>query len=251
MKNFGCLRNFWEGGYMGERSILQLKKSLPHGAHLDGSMRTAIRRYFIDVVLKQLIDNEHVNKKTHFHNVVIDESDPINEERFNNNENYTHKNYDRYRRFRVYKSLESLNECMATSKPISLVFDDISRCFYVLIWKCHMLKRIRTMHLIDFRGGRVLEGCYMKKRDELLKYCNDNDNGDVPCVPLDIEKMTQLVSCIALPYHIYNENNVTIHYYVRTEKHLELRKIKDTENMMMPVFSFQIPTLYINEGTKE
>jgi hypothetical protein len=43
---------------MGERSITKLKKSLPHGAHMDGSVRSAIRRYFVDVVLFQLMEAE-------------------------------------------------------------------------------------------------------------------------------------------------------------------------------------------------
>jgi hypothetical protein len=111
MERFGCLCNYWEGGHMGERSITKLKKSLPHGAHMDGSVRAAIRRYFIDIVLTQLMNKEHLDSnigcsitKTleRLDDQMLGEEDSPYETVINNNENCTTQIYDMYRRFRVY-----------------------------------------------------------------------------------------------------------------------------------------------------
>jgi hypothetical protein len=102
MKKFGCLRNYWEGGHMGERSITKLKKSLPHGAqHMDGSVRSAIRRYFVDVVLSQFMeaelfcDNNVKSIEQGAQYAAIDEGDSPFENVLNNNENCTKQSYDR------------------------------------------------------------------------------------------------------------------------------------------------------------
>ena len=133
MKKFGCLRNFWEGGHMGERSITKLKKSLPHGAHMDGSVRSAIRRYFVDIVLSQLMEAELIrdNNIKSIEEVaaqyVIDEGDSPFENVLNNNENCTKQSIDRYRRFRVYKSRRTVQESIMANQPIALFFHGQSK----------------------------------------------------------------------------------------------------------------------------
>jgi hypothetical protein len=95
MKKFGYMCNYWEGGHLGERSITKLKKSLPpHGAHMDGSVHTAIRRYFVDVVLSQLMERElfrenPVQSLEEGAQYAINEGDSPFESVLNNNENIT------------------------------------------------------------------------------------------------------------------------------------------------------------------
>jgi hypothetical protein len=255
MNKFGCLRNYWEGGHMGERSITKLKKSLPHGAHMDGSVRTAIRRYFVDVVLSQLMENEHFSHTTalspHVKGVedgsqfAMDEGDTPYENVVHNNENCTKQSYDRYRRFRVYKSMHSFVSAVTEKQPLALVYLPDKSTFYVIIWELVNHCRERVLKKIDFSGGTIREGTYMTDQQSVLDSFNVDPAEDADerlCFKNDV--ISKATACAALPYLIVtvNDRNVTLsetHYFVRTEQHLELRNFVD---VVVPVFSY--PTLY-------
>ena len=224
---------------MGERSITKLKKSLPHGAHMDGSVRTAIRRYFVDVVLSELIEKEHFSRKAvppHVKELedgtqyVMDEGDTPYENITHNNENCTKQSYDRYRRFRVYTSIQSFASAVTEKQPLALVFLPMMQCFYIIIWDvinhCHE----RILKKIDFSGGAIREGMYMKEKQSLLDsfyVSSGEDANETLFFKNDI--LSTSMACAALLYLLFtiNDGNVTAldtHYYVQTELHLELIK---------------------------
>jgi hypothetical protein len=259
MKRFGCLRNYWEGGHMGERSITKLKRSLPHGAHLDGSVRTAIRRYFIDVVLTQLMENEHSRTLSNLHNAtslsaqyydnMLDEGDCPYENVVNNNENSTSQSYDRYRRFRAYKSLQTIGSASRDKQPIAIVFIGNNRNrFFVITWESVKNSRQRTMHPVDCKDGTVVEGTYMIKWQSLLESIDgvDRSASDDEHYIFNHEMASNATACCALPYiSILNNNNTNnlsseTFYYIRMELHTELRKCDDG------TYVFSYPSLYIN-----
>jgi len=259
MRTFGCLRNYWEGGHLGERSITKLKKSLPHGAHLDGSVRTAIRRYFIDVVLNQLMEREYFgvlptnrNSTVTDRNIdyALEEDDCPYENAVNNNENCTNQSYDRYRRFRVYKSLASFKLAVTERTPFALVFVETTSNFYVITWESGHNGRQRILHRIDFCNGEVIEGTYVLDPKHILQsisICAQNTEvNEVPLV-FDHTVVAKSIACAALPYTTVsiNDQNVSsanTYYFVRTERHLELRHVMEG----IPRFSY--PTLYMAAG---
>lgn len=234
---------------MGERSITKLKKSLPHGAHLDGSVRSAIRRYFVDVVLSQLMEGElfrHKNIKNieYGGQYAIDEGDSPFEQGLNNNENCTKESYDRYRRFRVYKSSGTVQASIEANQPIALVYCGRHRKIFILVWESVDNCRQRTMNIIDFSGGTVHEGTYMVTKQAML---DSFGNGAIstsnrkPIFNYDI--VSEATACAALPYMIWRQNEShdlvsDIQYFVRTEDHVELREVAQGN----PVFSY--PLLY-------
>jgi hypothetical protein len=253
MKKFGCLRNYWEGGHMGERSITNLKKSLPHGAHMDGSVRNAIRRYFVDVVLSQLIKTEHSSYLESENNVALDKEDSPFESIVNSNENCTEMNYDRYRRFRVYKSETSIRNSIVDLRPFAMCFLCRTNTFYVIQWKTVNMIRCRTMHKVKVKDGVVIEGTYMIPQELLLNdFHNDVDDGREDVLQhllFDNNMARESIACAALPYHVINEDNDIqtkyYYYYIRTELHTELRTVLRGE---IPVFSY--PRLYIKTVTE-
>lgn len=237
---------------MGERSITKLKKSLPHGAHMDGSVRSAIRRYFVDVVLSQLMETElfrdnNVKTIEQGAQYAIDEGDSPFENVLNNNENCTKQSYDQYRRFRVYKSTDSVEEAIQDNQPLALVYLGYTKTFYILTWESLNNCRQRSMSMIDFKDGTVKEGTYTVTKDSMLD--------SIRAGHLELSRnnlifssdiLSQATSCVALPYMIVrpNDDNIlmsVMRYYVRTEDHLELRNVVEG----IPVFSY--PTLYMEE----
>jgi len=248
MTKFGCLRNYWEGGHMGERSITKLKRSLPHGAHMDGSVRAAIRRYFIDVVLSQLMEAEHktvdVVSNTE---LATNEGDSPYEHPINNNENCTTYAYDRYRRFRVYTSLETLRTAVLDGQPIAVVFLCRTNLFYAILWESVNNIRRRVMHKVRIDNGNVIEGTFMVSQDALLQFLQVDPltvrDNVVEQVLFDHWIAEETIACAGLPYHAVGRNDMqeattTYHYFFRTEHHTELRTIING----IPVFSY--PTLY-------
>jgi hypothetical protein len=255
MTKFGCLRNYWEGGHMGERSITKLKRSLPHGAHMDGSVRTAIRRYFIDVVLSQLMEKEHMTADfvcpvakylEGNRDVALDEEDSPYENPINNNENCTTHTYDRYRRFRVYTSLHTLRMAVVDRRPIAVVFLRRMNLFYAIIWDSVNKTRLRTMHKVEIECGNVIEGTFMISQESLLRSLGNDEPpviDNVEQVIFDHGIAEEAIACAGLPYAVVGRNNLqqattTYHYFIRTENHTELRTVING----IPVFSYS--TLY-------
>jgi hypothetical protein len=94
---------------------------------MDGSVRSAIRRYFVDVVLSQLMEAElfcdnNVKSIEQGAQYTIDEGDCPFENVLNNKENCTKQSYDRYRRFRVYQSSRTVQASILANQPIALVY---------------------------------------------------------------------------------------------------------------------------------
>jgi hypothetical protein len=262
MSRFGCLRNYWEGGHMGERSIIKLKKSLPHGAHMDGSVRTAIRRYFIDVVLSQLMDREHSVEKLNSNivqymegekDLALDEEDCPYENIPNNNENCTASSYDRYRRFRAYKSFQSFRMAIADTRPAAIVFLPRTNSFYAIVWQSVSNNRLRVMHEVNLSGGSIIEGTYMVDKESLINSLGNDDDimeDAEDKVVFNSSVAGETTACAALPYHTvgYDGDHQVVtkhHYFVRTENHLELRKVSNDGN-----HTFSYPTLYTNKGQR-
>jgi hypothetical protein len=256
MKKFGCLRNYWEGGHMGERSITKLKKSLPHGAHMDGSVRSAIRRYFVDVVLSQLMETEllrdnNVQSVENGAQYAIDEGDSPFESVLNNNENCTKQSYDRYRRCRVYKSKDSVETAVEDNQPIALVYLGYTNKFYVLVWESVNNCRRRSMTVVNFSNGQINEGTYMVDKESMVNSLNaEQIETSSTNLVFNHDIVSYATSCVALPYMMLktNESNElvsAIKYFIRTEEHLELRGVVDS----IPVFAY--PTLYGRQATNK
>lgn len=249
MTKFGCLRNYWEGGPMGERSITNLKKSLPHGAYMDGSVRTAIRRYFIDIVLSQLMEQEHCTT-TALGDIMTEEGERMHEDTLNNNENCTRISYDRYRRFRVYKSQQTVRCTIINQNPFSLVFDQGPNAFYILTWGYLNSIRQRVMHPIECVNGLIKDGTYVISADDFLSQLIEDDEGiNTTFTGVDSMKLTRFISCIALPYMINDDldrDGNPLYFYVRTEHHMELRTSSvHVDGNLVVIPSFSYPSLYI------
>jgi hypothetical protein len=259
MRNFGCLRNFWEGGHMGERSVSMLKKTIPHGAPMDGTMRSAIRKYFIDVVLKQLTRREHGNSLTYKHSSSIT-SDIVEEDEQNynddadNNDNKGVNTHDRYRRFRCYKSRDVVVHVLHNKKPFCLLFHEEDMYFAVLIWGSVDKKRMRILYKVDITDDNyVVEGTTVvgiRNIHESLIVEEDSDDFKRRVVPIEQIDSAVLTSCIALLYDTTVQQNnprlvddEMVYYYVRTERHMELRSIFGEGDQY--TYSFSYPTLFM------
>lgn len=62
----------------------------------------------------------------------LEEDDSQYENNVNNNENCTNQSYDRYMRFRVYKSLASFNFAVTETKPFAVIYMETTSEFYVI-----------------------------------------------------------------------------------------------------------------------
>jgi hypothetical protein len=258
MTKFGCLHNFWEGGHMGERSVTTLKKNIPHGAHMDGSLRSAIRRYFIDVVLSQLLKKEHGNDNV---KAILDDEtsehyNPISEDGVvNNNENNTKIGYDRYRRFHCYKSREAVIEAVIEQKPVSMLHNGIDKYFAVIVWGDHYNNRERLLYKVDLGCDLLMiEGMSMIRGRSIIASLTDDDDNEEHChppVPLKHVMLDGVTSCIALWYNhccsvAMDEGNGDSYYYVRTEHHREVvrHSVLMGGNETACGYTFEYPALF-------
>jgi hypothetical protein len=219
---------------------------------MDGSVRTVIRRYFVDVVLSQLMEREQRTTTKHSDVLEYTDSDQIDaldeedspfETGLNSNENCTNLNYDRYRRFRVYKSVESIRNAIADLRPIAMVILRRTNEFYVILWKNVNHNRYRTMHKVKVGDGEIVEGTYMVSKELLLDEFNNYENEMVDIVQHVIFNHTvarESIACAGLPYHVISNDQEDVsetyhYYYIRTENHTELRMVM---NGNIPVFSY-------------
>ena len=85
MRDFGPLRLYWEGGYMGEGIIKYIKPCITQGTYRSTFSANAMRRYYKEKFF-QTITNIDIGD---------DDDDNINQQ------------YFRYTKFRSYKSLEN------------------------------------------------------------------------------------------------------------------------------------------------
>jgi hypothetical protein len=245
MRKFGCLRNYWEGGHMGERSVTKLKKSLPHGAHLDGSVKTAIRRYFIDVVLSQIERNDQkkqFSSDQSMEDSITDEGDMCNDEKYNNNENQTKYCYDRYRRFQCYKSFDYIIDCVEHAKPFAVAYCPTRSRLYVVCWGIFESRRQRLLYMIPVTEGIAMEGIYLLPAKVILDaipvMMGHGDGNVSRPVPFTSDIASDIEACIACPY-VLTTDNVDANnnqyandhfYYIRSENHMEMRRSSVYDN---------------------
>jgi hypothetical protein len=247
---------------MGERSVTILKKTIPHGAPMDATMRSTIRKYFIDVVLKQLTTREHGDSLTSknissFNNDIVEDDEALNDDNLDNDVNTGMKTYDRYRRFRCYKSRDVLVDIVNNKKPFSLLFHEQDMYFAVLLWGKVDGKRVRTIYRIDVGhdNNHVIEGTAVVGKRLIVNSLMVEDGSDDfnrRIVSIEDIESVNVISCLALLYETpcqYGNNEPQEHddycYYVRTERHTELRGVKRVNDMF--VYSFSYPTLFINK----
>lgn len=178
--------------------------------------------------------------------IAIDEGDNPFESFVNKNENCTKQSYDRYRRFRVYKSRRTVQASFLAHQPIALVYHERTKQFYVLVWESVNHCRQRTMNVVDFSGGTVIEGTYMVKKEAMVETFGAEEVDTTDSKPtFNYDIVSQSTACAAMPYMTMvqnGSNDITseIHYFIRTEHHLELQKVTQG----IPLFSY--PSLYIS-----
>jgi hypothetical protein len=103
------------------------------------------------------------------------------------------------------------------------------------------------MNVVNFSAGETNEGTYMVKKESMVNSLQAEDLGNSNNkLVFNYDIVSRATSCVALPYMTAkpNESNVlvsAVHYFIRTEEHLELRGVVDG----IPVFSY--PTLYIGQ----
>jgi hypothetical protein len=117
------------------------------------------------------------------------------------------------------------------NQPMALVYLGQSKKFYVPIWESVNNCRQRTMNLIYFSGGTVNEGTYMVKKQAIVDSFGAEEVDTSNSKPIfNHDVVSKATACAALPYMTLcqNENNdliSEIQYYIRTEDHVELRKV--------------------------
>ena len=103
MRNFGPLRLFWEGGYKGEGILALLKMSVTQGTHMPYFATAALKRFYNDRALGQLLAKE--SKKTTWASATT----------------------SGYHVHQTYKNVEELDNRIAEGKPLSGVWSNLEK----------------------------------------------------------------------------------------------------------------------------
>lgn len=229
MKEYGIMRNYWEGGFRGEGIFRPMKGLIRRGLHNDKiSFHTLVKQYktlgindLIEMKEKEdtyisLLDGELSHDDD---NNVLDGDGQNDEE-----EALLTDNPDRYRRFHCYESSEKVLEAIENNEVIAISRHDPTNVFYVIVGKRKRTKQLARLQITNWKTVRSTHVCDVNMIDDLnlIEDVSVRDN--------------DYTSCIMLPlFHVSLENeerNIDAKYYIVDEHHGEM---KSDGSFKMPI----------------
>ena len=112
MRNFGNLRDYWEGSYRGEGILRELKSYITQGTHQPWFAKCALRKYYQSKTMKMIVEGDFFDSEE------------------DNDKDATSENTISYSNFYRYCTVEALTQNIAEGKPISgiMLNNDVVCC---------------------------------------------------------------------------------------------------------------------------
>ena len=219
MKEYGIIRNYWEGGYRGEGIFRPLKSLVSRGLHTNKITYQVMKKQYQNLMINDLVRMKMEEKSyvSLMHHELLD-LDTDDESELNpndeNEDNVLQGHSDRFRRFHSYTKLDEVLDKVRNKKSIALAYYTIDKEMYVFIgWKCQK-KQMLKVELSEWSSVKKTHVCVPNIDPEVL------DLEDVS------NKATDYVSCIMLPYFYVteteDEDETVMKYTVVNENHKEL-----------------------------
>ena len=201
MKRHGVLRNFWEGGVIGEGFFRTLKPMIKRGVQLSGTSRS---------VMKQMYQLRSIEAMKSHHSDLLDSDEAITEQ----------NRYDcsRYRKFKSYKSLFEVQDLVDDTSPIACLYCPQNEKFYIMVGRGNK----KTLGDITLEDG--------VKRQRTFTF-----NISLPESTLTLDEqgidLDDAYSCMMLPYRMHSTDVdgiivVESFYYLHREDHRELENLR-------------------------
>ena len=218
MKDYGVMRNFWEGGYRGEGIFRPMKGLINRGLHCDKISLQTLRKQYKRLALNDLIlMKEEEEGYVSLLEYELSHQPDNNEQLATEEEDFSDKlltdNADRYRRFHCYRTIEEVNEGIDRKDAIALAQCISQNQFYIFIGQ---RKREKKVAQISFRDGEVIRGTHVS-------------HIGVSDVLVPLQQVSLLdedyISCLLLPLHYVNvnlnERDIDVKYFIVNEDHQE------------------------------
>ena len=149
MDQFGIMRNYWEGGYKGEKVFLRMKSVIKRGLHNPGVSRSILRKLYQAQSIEEMISN-NLNEESYVSYVDAQASTEVTD---NVVVDGTLFDKERYRKFHAYKSIEEVNEKLTDKRPLAVMrYEDQtgdSYVLYVLLGHRRAMKTVVKLDLED------------------------------------------------------------------------------------------------------
>ena len=212
MKNFGVIRNFWEGGVAGEGIFLLLKGLVRRGLHHKGASRTLLRRMYQGRAIEHLVQsNEQQSYVSYVEANTSGDTEHVQEQ------NEHTFNAQRYRKFHAYSDISVVRQFVNDKRPLAVLYYSTTSDFYALMGHRKRKKKVLKLFFTDQTTYMNTKIFHIEVREGLMDLTELSNN------PSDF------LSCMAVPiYHKHNVieqgQEVTIvlkKYYVVSEDHKE------------------------------
>ena len=217
MEQFGIIRNYWEGGYKGEKIFLGMKSVIKRGLHNPGVAKSILRKLYQAQSIEEMISN-NLDEDSYVSYVDAQASTEVTD---NVMADSTLFDVDRYRKFHAYKDIEDVNDKLNEKRPLAVMRYENrtsdSYVLYVLLGHRQRTKKVVRLDLEDQTN-------YFN-----TKTFNISIDGDI----MDIDQLSNdskdFVSCLLLPLfqkvvqHLDGERSLVVvkKYYLISEDHEE------------------------------
>lgn len=234
MKDYGIMRNYWEGGFRGEGIFRPMKQLITRGLHCNKiSLQTMTKQY------KRLAIDDLIRMKEQEDSYVslldYELSDSANDnsldEDISSNDDGRRLDEDpnRYRRFYCYNSPDEFREMIYTQSVASVTQHLPSNQLYAFIGRRRKEKKMCKIDIMNWENIRGTNVCDVSVHNVL--HAVDEIS------PRDKDYM----SCLLLPlYHVVGnreEHTVQMKYFIVREDHKEMTSER----------SFQMPSITLEE----
>ena len=219
MKEYGVIRNFWEGGFRGEGVILPFKGLIKRGLHQNGTAHITMKKQYLHIAMDDLIEfkrNESAYTSFLDEQMSTESNEDIEDRGTASSEDDTAFNASRYRRFHCYKNIDHVVSQLTELKAVASAFHIVTRTLYCFIGNKSRSKKLLKLNIDE---SQCLYGTWIHN----LRACADSITLDT--VSNDAK---EYLSCILLPLsfvtNINDEGKKEIgqKYFIINEHHQEM-----------------------------
>ena len=233
MKEYGVMRNYWEGGYRGEGIFRSLKGLVSRGLYSPKVTLQIMKKQYKNLAINDLISMK-LKEADYVSLLQYELQDRANDIPIENNEEPTDENLlqdnpDRYRRFYCYSNLQELEEKIRNKEALAATYHKNSSVMYTFIGARKRTKTLCALYLNAWSTLRETHVCSVSSTGNLVELQDVSD------------RSTDYMSCLMLPiYHLNQDNeedDIQMKYFIVNEDHKE----------MISDLSFHMPKLHLQE----
>ena len=217
MKEYGILRNYWEGGYRGEGIFRPLKDLVTRGLHATGISQHIMKKQYQHLMIDELLqmkerEDDYVSLLEYELRHSNNDTDGDNENPNTTDDENLYEHSYRFRRFKLYKSWQhALSEIEAKQSISCAQHIDSRDCYVIVGYKT----RNKEMFRINFSEWDVVKNtnvCNVTLDEEphLLNDISRSSKGYLSCLvlPFTFEDNIEEEPCVYLTkYFIVNEEH--------------------------------------------